>query len=76
MVIKFDFVESPCVNVCTMQGDFCIGCKRTLDEIGRWFEITPEEKREIINSIQNRTLDQDSGVRLFPENSKRTERKD
>lgn len=76
MVIKFDFVESPCVNVCKMQGDFCIGCKRTLDEIGKWFEITPEEKREIINSIQNRTLDQDSGVRLFPENSKRTERKD
>lgn len=59
-----------------MQGDFCIGCKRTLDEIGRWFEITPEEKQEIINSITNRKLDHDSGVRLFPENSKRTERED
>lgn len=59
-----------------MQGDFCIGCKRTLDEIGRWFEITPEEKQEIINSITNRKLDHDSGVRLFSQDSERITTKD
>jgi predicted Fe-S protein YdhL (DUF1289 family) len=54
---KFDFVESPCVNVCEMQGDFCIGCKRTLDEIGNWFYMSIEEKRNVINRIQGETRD-------------------
>lgn len=27
---------SPCVGICTMQGDYCYGCGRTGDEIAAW----------------------------------------
>ncbi len=29
-------VASPCVGVCQMDGQFCTGCLRTLDEISAW----------------------------------------
>jgi predicted Fe-S protein YdhL (DUF1289 family) len=27
--------ESPCVGICIMEGDYCIGCGRTIDEIAQ-----------------------------------------
>lgn len=37
--------ESPCVQICTVEGDICIGCGRTLDEIGRWGSMSDDERR-------------------------------
>jgi len=40
--------DTPCIAICsTSQGDaVCKGCGRTFDEVQRWTEMTPGEKRE------------------------------
>lgn len=49
-------VSSPCVDVCQL--DFykqvCIGCYRTLDEIGRWREMTDDERKIVLDNIEDR----------------------
>ena len=39
--------DTPCIAICsTSQGDaICKGCGRTFDEVQRWTEMTPGEKR-------------------------------
>ncbi len=39
--------DAPCIAICsTSQGDdICKGCGRTFDEVQRWPEMTPAEKR-------------------------------
>ena len=39
--------DTPCIAICsTSQGDdVCKGCGRTFDEVQRWTEMTPAEKR-------------------------------
>ena len=46
-------VASPCVAVCQMdaQNRFCIGCKRSLDEIRDWMIMTAGEKQAVIDRI-------------------------
>jgi len=47
-------IESPCVNICRVQGDMCIGCNRTLEEIAAWSKLTDAEKQDILDNIFNR----------------------
>lgn len=39
--------DTPCIAICsTSQGDaFCKGCGRSFEEVQRWTEMTPAEKR-------------------------------
>lgn len=41
-------LESPCVNICKVEDNICIGCGRTLEEIAHWTSMSNEE-RKIIN---------------------------
>lgn len=43
-------VESPCIRVCTLDesGRTCLGCFRTLDEIGLWSQLTDDARRRVI----------------------------
>jgi predicted Fe-S protein YdhL (DUF1289 family) len=47
---------SPCISVCLMSDDAssCVGCWRTLDEIGSWAHCSPDEKRAVWSSIGER----------------------
>ena len=38
---------SPCISVCRMSDDttYCVGCWRTLDEIGGWGQRNADDKR-------------------------------
>ena len=49
-------VPSPCVNVCQMhpEKNYCVGCLRTIEEIGDWLEMRDEEKREVLARIERR----------------------
>jgi len=49
-------VETPCVKICRMLegGSLCRGCGRTLDEIARWTEMSPEERRAIMGGLAER----------------------
>ena len=51
-----DEVDSPCVKICMIHPEtgLCIGCRRSIDEIGRWSAMTPEERSEIIAVLPER----------------------
>lgn len=49
-------VASPCVSVCVVDKslEMCIGCLRTLKEIGAWRTMTPEEKKATVAACTER----------------------
>ena len=46
-------VESPCVNICTVKDNICIGCGRTLEEIAYWTRMSEEERKSINARLSN-----------------------
>jgi len=53
-------VPSPCRNICQMdpRSGLCIGCRRTLQEIADWLEMTSEEKFAVLERVASRGLAQ------------------
>lgn len=51
-----DEIESPCVKLCSVHPETrtCIGCFRTIDEIGGWSAMTPQHRREVMADLPNR----------------------
>lgn len=48
-------IKSPCISVCALDdNDVCIGCWRSADEIGRWRDLSDEQKREVLVLAQQR----------------------
>ncbi len=66
-VWKRDEIESPCVRICVVhpEAKICTGCYRTTDEIASWSKMTPETRREIMQTLPERgaTLTQRRGGR-------------
>ena len=46
-------IHSPCVGVCTLENDICIGCHRTSEQITNWLSYTDKE-REYIMTKENK----------------------
>ncbi|MGL4281195.1 MAG: DUF1289 domain-containing protein, partial [Albidovulum sp.] len=55
-VWKRDEVESPCVKICVVHPveRICVGCFRTIDEIGGWGGMTPEQRRAVMAELPSR----------------------
>ncbi|MFN7054654.1 DUF1289 domain-containing protein [Hyphomonas sp.] len=51
-----DSIKSPCIKVCAVDGEtgYCLGCGRTLPEIGQWTRLTPEGRDEVIDRLPER----------------------
>ena len=50
-------VMSPCIGICMIDpkgSGFCLGCKRTIEEIGRWVMLDDVERQRIIDALPNR----------------------
>ena len=49
-------MESPCVKICTHDPErgLCLGCGRTLEEIGDWFSMTDAERRALMDTLPAR----------------------
>ena len=47
---------SPCIDVCVIdaKGELCLGCRRTLDEIAAWPSLTADEKRAVLEALEQR----------------------
>lgn len=47
---------SPCTGVCRIDesSGFCIGCLRTLDEIGRWGILDPRARYAVLEQLPTR----------------------
>ena len=45
-------VPSPCVKVCRLDDDgFCIGCKRSIDEIRDWMIMSDYEQNKLLHEL-------------------------
>lgn len=54
---KRDEIESPCVKLCIIHPveKVCSGCYRSLDEIGRWSQMSAEERTTIMTELPLRS---------------------
>ncbi|MGA1276042.1 MAG: DUF1289 domain-containing protein [Gemmobacter sp.] len=55
-VWKRDEIASPCVKVCVIHPEarLCVGCHRTIEEIGVWARLTPEARAVIMAELPGR----------------------
>lgn len=53
-------VESPCRNICTVEGSQCRACGRTLDEIANWSMMTDEERADVMERVAESEDESDS----------------
>ncbi|WP_425988580.1 DUF1289 domain-containing protein [Brevundimonas sp. TWP2-3-2] len=49
-------IATPCVQICIVDGPtgLCLGCYRTLAEIGGWSQLTDDQRTEIISELPTR----------------------
>ena len=49
-------IESPCIKVCVIHPEtrLCTGCLRSIDEIGAWSQLPPEDRRAIMAELPTR----------------------
>jgi predicted Fe-S protein YdhL (DUF1289 family) len=49
-------IATPCVQVCMVDGQsgLCLGCFRTLSEIGNWMRFTAEERAALMAELPTR----------------------
>ena len=57
-------VPSPCIKVCAMDasGAYCIGCFRTLDEIGLWAQLSNAQRAAVLEKLPDRRRQLSSGT--------------
>jgi len=44
-------IYSPCIKVCKLQDDVCIGCGRTVEEIACWLKYSDAEREQIMQRL-------------------------
>jgi hypothetical protein len=49
-------VPSPCINVCRMDPatGWCVGCRRTIDEIASWARMSDAERLAVWRQLEAR----------------------
>jgi uncharacterized protein len=49
-------IESPCIKICVIHPAtrLCTGCLRSIDEIGSWSRMTPEDRRTVMEALPGR----------------------
>ena len=53
--IELFAVENPCIGVCrSNKKGYCFGCLRSRPERQMWFQMTNEQKREVLRLIVGR----------------------
>jgi predicted Fe-S protein YdhL (DUF1289 family) len=49
---------NPCIGICASDDNgFCIGCFRTSDESGKWYEETIEWREDVLKELVKREQD-------------------
>jgi predicted Fe-S protein YdhL (DUF1289 family) len=53
---KATYIQTPCIRVCRLnEDDICIGCLRSLEEIGAWPDADTDERMRILDNISKRS---------------------
>jgi uncharacterized protein len=63
-------IQSPCTKICVLdqKSGLCIGCGRTLDEIGQWLSLSEPERSRVMGELPRRlaALKTDSKLKAEP----------
>lgn len=45
---------TPCIKICQLDPklEYCIGCKRTVQEITDWSKLSDKEKQQVLDRIK------------------------
>jgi predicted Fe-S protein YdhL (DUF1289 family) len=56
-----DAASSPCLGDCTLDATrlYCVACRRTIDEIATWSQLTDEQKQAVRSLCESRRVEQD-----------------
>ena len=51
-------IESPCIKICVVHPEarICVGCHRTIEEIGGWSRMSREDRRAVMESLPEREV--------------------
>lgn len=53
-----NIIETPCISICRYdEAGKCIGCGRTNEEIVNWIDYTPEERKTIMDRLEQEIND-------------------
>ena len=53
--LQAELVVSPCIGTCKLDAlQVCVGCGRTIEEIGAWLRANNDERRTIVAAAQLR----------------------
>ena len=47
-------MKSPCIAICRLENDKCVGCLRTREEITNWLKYSDEEREAKMKEIAER----------------------
>ncbi|MGV8986246.1 MAG: DUF1289 domain-containing protein [Cypionkella sp.] len=49
-------VQSPCIKICVIHPEerLCVGCYRSIDEIGRWSQMSADERQAVLEDLPAR----------------------
>jgi len=49
-------IETPCKNICMLdlQGQYCMGCYRTRQEVGDWMGMSDDERAAVMDQLDAR----------------------
>ena len=47
-------IKSPCVDVCKLKNDVCIGCGRTSYQIRNWSKFRSNKRDQIIQQLKSK----------------------
>ena len=49
-------IATPCIKLCIVDGEsgLCMGCFRSLPEVGRWSRMSPGERAAIMSGLTGR----------------------
>jgi uncharacterized protein len=52
-------ISSPCIRVCILDPEtgLCEGCGRTREEIASWYQLSEEERLQIMSGLEERMRD-------------------
>ena len=61
-------IATPCIKVCAIDpaSHLCSGCGRTLEEIGTWLRLTPDERITVMGRLPARLAALRSGQTPVP----------
>lgn len=49
-------IDSPCIRICTLDasGELCLGCFRTIEEIGLWSQLSNGARARVVELLPER----------------------